>query len=338
MCPPEALRDLLLRRRPELLLWARAAAAAGEGGGRGRSSRRLLAWAVVVMSNRGSNAGPSASASTSARQPQPPPPPPQAPPRGAFPEAEFVAVCRELARSSKAPAEASWQLMADSLGFSIYRLRDEKSGLYEYKIYGTLDDCSPELCADVYMDLNYRINWDQFLKELCEKTQDGRTVIYWEVKFPFPLANRDVSFQVLECYFQHLWLPALMQVLIVHSTFGKFKHALYICINTHFGSMIYNIFKILISSSTSSQYVFIRERQDIEVDGKKIYVVLAKSVNSSKFPEKPGIVRVKNYRQSVAFQSDGKKGSKDSVEEKCIGCCMFSLLPILHGGKEDGIG
>ncbi|XP_061477748.1 phosphatidylcholine transfer protein isoform X3 [Rhineura floridana] len=98
------------------------------------------------------------------------------------------------------------------------------------------------------MDLTYRTKWDRYLRELCEKTHDGRTVIYWEVKFPFPMANRD--------------------------------------------------------------YVFIRERQDMEVDGKKIYVILAKSVNTAKFPEKPGIVRVKNYKQSVAFQSDGKKGSK----------------------------
>ncbi|XP_061477747.1 phosphatidylcholine transfer protein isoform X2 [Rhineura floridana] len=123
-----------------------------------------------------------------------------------------------------------------------------KSGLYEYKVYGILADCAPELCAEVYMDLTYRTKWDRYLRELCEKTHDGRTVIYWEVKFPFPMANRD--------------------------------------------------------------YVFIRERQDMEVDGKKIYVILAKSVNTAKFPEKPGIVRVKNYKQSVAFQSDGKKGSK----------------------------
>ncbi|XP_044277419.1 phosphatidylcholine transfer protein [Varanus komodoensis] len=167
--------------------------------------------------------------------------------RAPFSEDHFLAVCREVAKSREA-ATGSWQLMADSAGFSIYRMLDEKSGLYEYKVYSYLSDCSPELCADVYMDLNYRKKWDQYLREMCEKNLDGRTVIYWELKFPFPLANRD--------------------------------------------------------------YVFIRERQDMEVDGEKIYVILAKSVSTSKFPEKPGIVRVKNYKQSVAFQSDGKKGTK----------------------------
>nr|XP_020641866.1 phosphatidylcholine transfer protein [Pogona vitticeps] len=123
-----------------------------------------------------------------------------------------------------------------------------KSGLYEYKLYGILNDCAPELCADVYTDLNYRPKWDQFVRDICEKTHDGRPAIYWEVKFPFPLTNRD--------------------------------------------------------------YVFTRERRDMEVDGRKIYVILAKSVQTNKFPEKSGIVRVKAYRQGVAFESDGKKGSK----------------------------
>lgn len=48
----------------------------------------------------------------------------------------------------------------------------------------------------------------------------------------------------------------------------------------------------------------------MEHDGQKIYVILAKSVNTVKFSEKPGIVRVKNFRQGVAFASDGKKGCK----------------------------
>nr|XP_060616920.1 phosphatidylcholine transfer protein [Anolis sagrei ordinatus] len=191
--------------------------------------------------SRGGSANPAA-ASTSAsvrnRSEQPP---------RSFANEQFLSIGRELTRSSEG-ADPSWQLMAQSMGFNIYRHREEKSGLYEYKIYGTLENCPPDLCADVYMDLHYRIKWDEFLKELHEDTRDGRTVIHWEVKFPFPLTNRD--------------------------------------------------------------YVFIHERQDMEVDGQKLYVILAKSASSPKFPEKNGIVRVKNYRQSVAFQSDGKKGSK----------------------------
>uniref|UniRef100_A0A8C9NN39 Phosphatidylcholine transfer protein n=1 Tax=Serinus canaria TaxID=9135 RepID=A0A8C9NN39_SERCA len=46
------------------------------------------------------------------------------------------------------------------------------------------------------MDLDFRKEWDQYVKELYEETYDGEKVIYWEVKYPFPLSNRDVSFQV----------------------------------------------------------------------------------------------------------------------------------------------
>eukprot|EP00069_Balaena_mysticetus_P009125 bmy_20015T0 len=39
------------------------------------------------------------------------------------------------------------------------------------------------------MDLDYRKQWDQYVKE-C----NGDAVVYWQVKYPFPMSNRDVSF------------------------------------------------------------------------------------------------------------------------------------------------
>ncbi|KAG8129369.1 hypothetical protein E2320_016176, partial [Naja naja] len=76
----------------------------------------------------------------------------------------FLAVSKELISHSGRP-DASWQLLTNIQGLCIYRLYDEKSGLYEYKIYSILNDCSPELCAEVYMDLNYRTKWDQYVKK-----------------------------------------------------------------------------------------------------------------------------------------------------------------------------
>uniref|UniRef100_K7GFK7 Phosphatidylcholine transfer protein n=1 Tax=Pelodiscus sinensis TaxID=13735 RepID=K7GFK7_PELSI len=124
----------------------------------------------------------------------------------------------------------------------------QQSGLYEYKIFGGLTECPPELCADVYMDLEYRKQWDQYVKELCEKTCNGKRIIYWEVKYPFPLSNRD--------------------------------------------------------------YVYIREQRNIDVDGRKIWVALAKSVSLPECPVNPGIIRVEGYEQSLVIESDGKTGSK----------------------------
>jgi len=40
----------------------------------------------------------------------------------------------------------------------------QETGLYEYKVFGVLTTCTPELCADVYMDLAYRKNWDGYVK------------------------------------------------------------------------------------------------------------------------------------------------------------------------------
>ncbi|KAM7069160.1 phosphatidylcholine transfer protein isoform 1-T1 [Molossus nigricans] len=165
---------------------------------------------------------------------------------GGFTQEQFLEACAEL--QQPALAGADWQLLVETLGISIYRLLDQKTGLYEYKVFGVLEDCPPALFTEVYMDLEYRKKWDQFVKELYEKECDDKTVVYWEVKYPFPLSNRD--------------------------------------------------------------YVYIRERRDLDVEGRKVCVVLAQSTSASCFAEKQGVIRVKKYKQSLAIESDGKKGSK----------------------------
>ncbi|XP_016371363.1 phosphatidylcholine transfer protein-like isoform X2 [Sinocyclocheilus rhinocerous] len=84
--------------------------------------------------------------------------------------------------------------------------------------------------------------------ELHEKDYGGQKAIYWEVKYPLPLSNRD--------------------------------------------------------------YVYVRERRDLDVGGRKICVVLAKSSAVSQCPEKKGVIRVKDYKQSLAMESDGAGGTK----------------------------
>ncbi|KAF0033270.1 hypothetical protein F2P81_015560 [Scophthalmus maximus] len=124
----------------------------------------------------------------------------------------------------------------------------QESGLYEYKVFGVLASCTAELCAEVYMDLTYRKHWDGYVKELYEKDFDGHSAIYWEVKYPFPLSNRD--------------------------------------------------------------YVYIRERRDLDVDGRKIWVILARSSPATPCAEKSGVLRVNDYKQSLALESDGAGGTK----------------------------
>ncbi|XP_028935846.2 phosphatidylcholine transfer protein [Ornithorhynchus anatinus] len=98
------------------------------------------------------------------------------------------------------------------------------------------------------MDLDYRRQWDEYVKELREQECEGKKIVYWEVKYPFPMSNRD--------------------------------------------------------------YVYVRERRDLDVNGQKVSVILAKSVSVPQCPEKSGIVRVKGYKQSLAIRGDGKKGCR----------------------------
>lgn len=60
-----------------------------------------------------------------------------------------------------------WELFTDTMGVQIYRLYDQQTGLYEYKVYGGLAECPADLCADVYMDLDYRKQWDTNVKGLA---------------------------------------------------------------------------------------------------------------------------------------------------------------------------
>lgn len=162
-----------------------------------------------------------------------------------FSQEQFQEAWQELDRPI---LSGDWELFTESMGITIYRCYDKESGLYEYKLFGGLPDCPPELCADVYMDLDYRKQWDQYVKALYETKFEAGKAIYWEVKYPFPLSSRD--------------------------------------------------------------YVYIRERQDLNIDGRKIWVILAKSISLPDFTEKPGIIRVTGYKQSVAIESDGKNGCK----------------------------
>ncbi|XP_070082462.1 phosphatidylcholine transfer protein isoform X2 [Equus caballus] len=57
-------------------------------------------------------------------------------------------------------------------------------------------------------------------------------------------------------------------------------------------------------------YVYVRERRDLDVEGQKVYVVLAQSTSHSQFPKRSGVVRVTQCEHRLAITSDGRNGSK----------------------------
>ncbi|ESO94152.1 hypothetical protein LOTGIDRAFT_203934 [Lottia gigantea] len=161
-----------------------------------------------------------------------------------FSALEFENAVKELEN----PQTEGFEFFTESHDVKIYKLYNEESGLYVYKIYGILKDVLPETCADVYMDLKYRKTWDTYAKEL-EEIEDGeKKLIYWNVNYPFPMWNRD--------------------------------------------------------------YVYQRELRELESHGSKVWVVLSESDSSSKIPEKSGVIRVSDFKQSAALMTDGKNGTK----------------------------
>ncbi|XP_034046713.1 phosphatidylcholine transfer protein [Thalassophryne amazonica] len=162
-----------------------------------------------------------------------------------FSEEDFEEAWKEL---DERQLDGGWEFFLQTMDVEIYRLYKKETGLYEYKVFGVLSTCSPELCADVYMDLEYRKQWDGYVKELYEKEYDGHNAIYWQVNYPLTMSNRD--------------------------------------------------------------YVYVRERRDLHVNGRKICVILAKSSPETPCPEKRGVVRVKDYKQSVALEANGSSGTK----------------------------
>ncbi|XP_073721250.1 phosphatidylcholine transfer protein-like [Misgurnus anguillicaudatus] len=53
-----------------------------------------------------------------------------------------------------------------------------------------------------------------------------------------------------------------------------------------------------------------RERRVLEKDGRKIWVILAKSTSVFECPEKKGVIRVKDYKQTLTIENDGSGGTK----------------------------
>lgn len=161
-----------------------------------------------------------------------------------FTDADFDLLMLELDE----PQTDGWEFFTESHGVRIYRLYNEESGLYEYKIYGALPDVKPDVSANVYMDLEYRKVWDSYAKELYEKEEAGKKLIYWNVNYPWPMSNRD--------------------------------------------------------------YVYKREMREMEHNGNKVWIVIAQSEECASIPEKSGIIRVDDYKQSCVLTTDGKVGSK----------------------------
>ncbi|XP_013390274.1 phosphatidylcholine transfer protein-like [Lingula anatina] len=107
-----------------------------------------------------------------------------------FTDLEFDKVCREL-EHPYLPESEGWEFFVESHDVTIYRQYNKVSGLYQYKIFGELKDVNPDVCAQVYMDTEYRKIWDTYVNDLREIEEGINKGIYWQINFPFMMSNRD---------------------------------------------------------------------------------------------------------------------------------------------------
>ncbi|XP_065053640.1 phosphatidylcholine transfer protein-like [Rhopilema esculentum] len=106
-----------------------------------------------------------------------------------FSDNEFEVVLKEF----EDPDLSQYEFFLETMDVTIYRKFIQSSGLYEYKVLGNIG-CHGSVCQEVYMDLDYRKSWDSYVAELKEVQTDDTFVIYWDVKYPFPLSNRDYCY------------------------------------------------------------------------------------------------------------------------------------------------
>jgi len=87
----------------------------------------------------------------------------------------------------------NYEFLASSQNVTIFRTPRGNAGLFEYKLYAYLPDAPPDQISEVFLDNKYRVYWDEYVTELSvvQKNEKGPDVIYFNVDFPFPLANRD---------------------------------------------------------------------------------------------------------------------------------------------------
>ncbi|XP_076436970.1 phosphatidylcholine transfer protein-like [Babylonia areolata] len=129
-----------------------------------------------------------------------------------FEEEQFVQACCELEQ----PQVEGWELFVQCHGYSVYRLFDKSSGLYQYKTYGVMEGVTPEVCADVFMDYQYRQRWDAYVKAVYETQENGQHLVFWETIFPFPMSNREYVFrselQPMEHKGRRMWVALVRSV------------------------------------------------------------------------------------------------------------------------------
>ena len=90
-----------------------------------------------------------------------------------------------------------WTKEMSKPNLNIWKKHLEGEGLSLYKIFGKLNDISALEFYNAQVNDEHRMVWDSSVDSLhvLDVIDNNTEIMYWAVKFPFPLMNRDYVFE-----------------------------------------------------------------------------------------------------------------------------------------------
>uniref|UniRef100_A0A6B2LIZ2 Phosphatidylcholine transfer protein n=1 Tax=Arcella intermedia TaxID=1963864 RepID=A0A6B2LIZ2_9EUKA len=92
-------------------------------------------------------------------------------------------------------APQGWDEFFNDLGVKVYR-KLKQGTQFKYRTFGVIQ-CPASEYFSFYKDLDNWRKWDENVDDLSiiERQTEAVDIVYWSVKFPFPLSNRDYIYR-----------------------------------------------------------------------------------------------------------------------------------------------
>ncbi|OZJ02898.1 hypothetical protein BZG36_04921 [Bifiguratus adelaidae] len=109
-----------------------------------------------------------------------------------FQDSDFVHFASQLAQ----PDLNGWDYYIQTPDFKVYRKKSMRNpNLFEYKCIGAYKNVKPHVLARVYLDLEYRRQWDRNMLGYQELRPDK---FHYTIKYPWPMSNRDYVYEIVK--------------------------------------------------------------------------------------------------------------------------------------------
>eukprot|EP00301_Raphidiophrys_heterophryoidea_P002515 c11173_g1_i1.p1 GENE.c11173_g1_i1~~c11173_g1_i1.p1 ORF type:complete len:246 (-),score=71.29 c11173_g1_i1:279-968(-) len=116
---------------------------------------------------------------------------------GPFTEAD-IQLCKDSILNENFEDPTGWEVFLKFPGVTAMRKAVPGKSVYLYKSVSVVEVDSKDF-LECYLDLTYRKSWDDTALEVADLglQDEGNDVIYWMVKFPWPMSSRDYVYNRL---------------------------------------------------------------------------------------------------------------------------------------------